>query len=248
MSFFRSNPDSLKFIPHTEEGSVCVSQNEDDPLKAKSSELPSTLWPDLYIFSRLPGLSDIIDIGCGVGKLSNHFANTGHCVTGIDVNLTSLRTAQKTKDCLCANYVMGSAAHIPFPDSKFDIAVIQAVLSMVERPQTRRAILCEAARVLNRDGILYMAEFCQNWKLAHYRDLYMENESITGEMGLFAVRDRSGNELFKTKHFTRRELVEMLLSAGFEIDSLRIVPFETGTGTKIDGFQIIARKNSSVNT
>jgi ubiquinone/menaquinone biosynthesis C-methylase UbiE len=208
----------------------------------QSDERPSSLWPDLYIFSRLPKRSRIIDIGCGVGQLGNHLAGTGHYVVGIDLDGHSLGIAQKTRDCPSAQYVLGSAAHMPFCNSNFDIAVVQAVLTMVEKPQTRRAILSEAARVVKPDGLLYMAEFAQNWNLAHYRERYIADEPLTGEMGMFHVRDKNGNVLFKSKHFTRREIVEMLSTTGFEIDSLRVVPFETYGGVRVEGFQVIAKK------
>ncbi len=209
-------------------------------------EIDSNLWPDIYIFSRFAEHERILDMGCATGKLAIYLSRRGHDVFGADMSFDAIKKAQardREDPPERCGWVNSSAAWLPFVAKTFDVIILEAVLTLVPRPPDRQRIMNEASRVIKPGGLLYISDFAQNWQIPLYRKRYTEDFGITGEQGLFVVRNGDGTEKFRAKHYSRREMVELVIKGGFEIESLRTVPVRTMTGNKIDGYQVIARKS-----
>jgi SAM-dependent methyltransferase len=106
-----------------------------------------------------PGL-EILDVGCGVGSIALDLAAsdpTGR-VVGIDLDASQIEAARRSADergIENAEFLVGSATDVPFPDDLFDAAYANAVLLYLREPV--RA-LAEMRRVLRPGGIAAVSD------------------------------------------------------------------------------------------
>jgi hypothetical protein len=102
--------------------------------------------------------SDVLDVGCGHGRLTRELAVLGARVTGIEVSEQQLAAARAADDgTRGTRYLVGRAEAIPLPDASFDLVVFRASLHHVAVEQMPAA-LREAARVVRPGGLVYVAE------------------------------------------------------------------------------------------
>lgn len=142
-----------------------------------------------------------------------------------------------------AEFEIGNASELPFSAQKFDLVVMQAVLTSVPDARERKKIIREAWRVLKPEGYLYLVEFGQNWHLKLYRSRYLQDFPITKEEGSFlALNSHTGEIEYIAHHFSEKELVCLLVNCGFDIDYFRIEELKTRTGNNINGFVIVAKR------
>ncbi|MEW6405881.1 MAG: class I SAM-dependent methyltransferase [Chloroflexota bacterium] len=69
----------------------------------------------------------VLEIGCGDGRLTWKYAKSAGRVTGFDVEMDDLRLARTDRPSDLENQVSltrASACHIPFPRETFDIAIL----------------------------------------------------------------------------------------------------------------------------
>lgn len=94
----------------------------------------------------------VLDIGCGGGLSCEFLAKQGANVSGIDLSLNSIKTAQEhaKQSNLKIDYQCGVAEHLPYEDNTFDIVVCFDVLEHVEDWQK---VIGEIYRILNKNGI-----------------------------------------------------------------------------------------------
>ena len=219
--------------------------------KVSGENIPSSL--DLYpvIYEYLQHGYKILDIGCGFGKVTLKLASLGYSVTGIDVNSEAIRLSKAASEGLQlhgkmtwkAEFEIGNASELPFSAQKFDLAVMQAVLTSVPDARERETIIRETCRVLKPEGYLYLVEFGQNWHLKLYRNRYLQDFPITKEEGSFlALNPHTGEIEYIAHHFSEKELVCLLVKCGFDIDYFRIEELKTRTGNNINGFVIVAKR------
>lgn len=100
-----------------------------------------------YIGKAVPlnGNTTLLDIGCGNGIYSYHFAQLCGKVTGIDSSRNML------SENPCANVAQGDAEHLPFAANSFDVAFEANLLHHVN---DRAKVVQEMARVSRRWVIL----------------------------------------------------------------------------------------------
>lgn len=98
----------------------------------------------------------VADIGCGAGTQAMAWAELGHEVRGLDINAPLLELARKraAQRGLNAQFEVGSATELPWPDRSFDVVLVPELL---EHVAPWRECLNEFARVLRRGGILYIS-------------------------------------------------------------------------------------------
>lgn len=213
--------------------------------------IPSSLELYPVVHSYLQEGYKILDVGCGFGKISLELASLGYSVTGIDINTEAVKLSKSAAKSLGldrkiegrAEFKVGDASDLPFHESSFDFAVMQAFLTAVPDPQERARIIQEAFRVLKPGGYLYLVEFGQNWHLKLYRNRYLQDFPVTKEEGSFlALNPETGEVEFIAHHFSEKELVFLLLDYGFEIDYFRVEELKTRKGNKVNGFVVVAKK------
>jgi 2-polyprenyl-6-hydroxyphenyl methylase / 3-demethylubiquinone-9 3-methyltransferase len=102
---------------------------------------------------------DALDVGCGAGFLSNYLAARGHRVAGLDASPESLAVAARHDPSGSADYRLGDALALPYPDASFDVACAMDFLEHIEEPA--RAV-AEIGRVLRPGGLFFFHTFNRN--------------------------------------------------------------------------------------
>lgn len=99
---------------------------------------------------------DVADIGCGAGTQAIMWAQSGHRISGIDINEPLVEIARKrlTEAGLAARFDVGSATALPYADASFDVVLLPELLEHVEAWQ---ACLDEALRVLRPRGMIFLS-------------------------------------------------------------------------------------------
>lgn len=104
-----------------------------------------------------PAGKDVVDIGCGGGRLVRELAGRGARMIGVEISEDQLAAALSADDGSGAQYRVGRAQELPLADGSVDVAVFMRSLHHVP-PADLSATLAEARRVLRPGGAVYVAE------------------------------------------------------------------------------------------
>jgi SAM-dependent methyltransferase len=114
-------------------------------------------------FHTLPSDPMILDLGSGVGNFVVACRNQGLRAFGVEPDrigqnssITALGIASRRLDS--APFAAAVGEQLPFPDSTFDLVVMD---QMIEHVANQKRVLAEALRVLKPGGALYVA--CPNY-------------------------------------------------------------------------------------
>ncbi len=103
-------------------------------------------------------LGDLLDIGCGQGRILKLLASRAHRAVGVDIDSDARRLARA--ELLLAGTPnttlrQGDMMSLPFADQEFDTIILDDVLSSATDPA---AVIREAKRLLNPSGrVLFLA-------------------------------------------------------------------------------------------
>jgi len=104
-------------------------------------------------------LGDLLDIGCGQGRILKLLASRAHRAVGVDIDSDARRLARA--ELLLAgtpNTTLrhGDMASLPFDDNEFDTVILDDVLHNAKKPE---AAVLEAKRLVKKGGrVLLLAE------------------------------------------------------------------------------------------
>ncbi len=106
---------------------------------------------------------DILDIGCGKGRIGLHLAKQGHAVTGIDFVPSALNEFKKTaRNLSLAHRIKTVEQNLeetwPFADSSFDAAFAITIFESFISEQQMIHFKFQLNRIL-KPGALFAAEF-----------------------------------------------------------------------------------------
>ena len=103
--------------------------------------------------------TDVLDIACGGGFLTNLLAKDNMRVTGIDLSSESLAVAARYDSTKSVRYVKADALAIPFPNASFDVVCAMDFLEHIDRPDL---VIAEAARLVRPGGLFFFHTFSKN--------------------------------------------------------------------------------------
>jgi ubiquinone/menaquinone biosynthesis C-methylase UbiE len=72
---------------------------------------------------KLEGVSMILDLPCGTGRLTRLLSDKGYKVVGFDISEAMLRYASQRMDDNCKLFALGSAENLCFKDYSFDCVI-----------------------------------------------------------------------------------------------------------------------------
>lgn len=228
----------------------------------KTNELPAVLsfnlpdylnrayseWEIHTVIKSLPDLRGlkVLDLGCGVGRVTVPLAQQRAWVTAFDVSAEMLTACRRNATTAGVadqvTYKKGSADALPFPDQTFDVVVCLGVLEHLPPPVCQTA-LEHIIRVVRRPGwvaiVVNNTESRFLTKVARYEmQEQQENGYFVGLIGRASVESfltqagfavhNSGSNLFQSlvKHIGQRlELLD---------DPLGIMPELTRLSMRLD--------------
>jgi 2-polyprenyl-3-methyl-5-hydroxy-6-metoxy-1,4-benzoquinol methylase len=157
------------------------------------------------------GRGRLLDFGCGGGAFLRRMADRGWTVTGLD---TSPVAADNVQDQLGLNCLVGTLPHADLRCGSFDVVTMWHSLEHVHEPL---AVLRDAYDLLVPGGKLIVA--CPNL------DAWPARWFGPNWFGLDLPRHLT--------HFTPKTLAEMMLTAGFTIESHRFCRAGTWTRSSV---------------
>ena len=190
-------------------------------------ELLALLGPD----------ADILDYGCGYGRVCADLARAGFTkVVGVDASHALIARGKAEYpglDLSALDLRAVSGPPLPFAAASFDACLLVALLTCVPTEAGAAALLAEARRLLRPGGLLFLSDYpLQNdaRNLARYREFERE----FGSYGVF----RTQGAVFR--HYAQEGLDRLL--GGFDLLWRRERKVLTLNGNEADIFQVLARK------
>ncbi len=223
-------------------------KNSENWNKFVGSKIPSSLEIQSILYDFIQKDSKIIDIGCGFGKTVFDLHKQGYVnICGIDSNKSGIKFANlKSKRLNPKPKVkIANALYLPYQDSIFDGVITQAFWTTIVTAKERLKIIKEINRIMKQNGILYIADFEQNYHLPMYKKRYEDGIKKGYENGTFEVINKKTEEFeYLAHHHTKEELSKLAREGGFsKIEHYESKIFTTRSGNKINGCVMIIRKN-----
>lgn len=108
-----------------------------------------------YVLDRLGRDDNVLDIGCGTGRLTIPLARHVRSVTGLDISQAMLDEAARKARAAGheVSFRQGDMANLPFESESFD-AVVSILALMHVPPEDRQRVFAEIRRVLRPGGVL----------------------------------------------------------------------------------------------
>jgi 2-polyprenyl-6-hydroxyphenyl methylase/3-demethylubiquinone-9 3-methyltransferase len=99
---------------------------------------------------------NVLDIGCGPGAQCLLWADSGHCVSGLDISEDFVRLAENRlqQRGFRGDFRTGTATALPFDSGSKDVALLPELL---EHVADWTAVLNETTRVLRPGGVLFLS-------------------------------------------------------------------------------------------
>ena len=120
------------------------------------------------IDSLLPSAPDggkLLEIGCGTGHFSEHFAHKGFAVTGVDIAEPMVAVARQ-KNIPNGRFQVADAERLPFADETFDVAAAITVLEFVSDPAR---VVSEMVRCTRKPGGMLILGVLNRWSAYNQR-------------------------------------------------------------------------------
>jgi SAM-dependent methyltransferase len=183
---------------------------------AQMAASPLAAFDVRYCEEWFPCPGRLIDLGCGTGRLAIHFARKGYDCVGVDLSDTMLAQAKVNADAAGVRVEWRPGNLVEFadvPDASFDFAAcLFSTLGMVRGEAERRCVVANTHRVLRPGGRFVLHVHNRwfhrlGWRRFRHADLTMPQAY--------------GGAPLTLHHFSRREAVGMLESAGFQILDIR---------------------------
>ena len=135
-------------------GKLRVLRSEMTSLEA--SDADRSLFRALVELTVSRPLGDLLDIGCGQGRVLKLLASRAHRLVGVDIDSDARRLARA--ELLLAGMSnttlrQGDMALLPFDDGEFDTVILDDVLVDAKDPS---AAVAEAKRVMDSEGRLLL--------------------------------------------------------------------------------------------
>lgn len=145
---------------------------------------------------------NILDAGCGEGYYLTHAAPKGCECWGVDISKDAVRYAAVRNKSVC--WFVGTAAHLPFPDSSFDCILSMFALTAAE----------EFSRVLKTGGLFVSVtahpEHLLGLKSIIYPEILLKEKEKSPELPGFTLEEEKNLSFDFT--LPGAELVQHLLS------------------------------------
>jgi len=102
--------------------------------------------------------ADILDFGCGQGRLCVELANLGYTrLLGLDSSPEMIRVARERNPG--ARFLVNDGRPLPCADASADVVMLFAVLTCIPDDAEQRNLLSEFKRILRPGGLLLISDY-----------------------------------------------------------------------------------------
>ena len=138
--------------------------------------LAGVYFPGEELIKLVNKKSNILDVGCGSGKVSEYLYENNYVVTGIDINKKALDENRKRNPNI--TYIEADITRrLPFNDSFFGVITVPYVfVSIINKEEAQKAAN-ELVRVLKDGGLLWI---CEATYSKDYNERYKTGKELTG--------------------------------------------------------------------
>ena len=207
-----------------------------DQMANKFSNTRSFFWNDLaFIADYIEDGDNILDYGCGNGRLLEILKGKKINYTGVDVSQKLIDLAKiKYPEHEETFFKIASQDSLAFSDNFFNKVIAIAVFHHFPQSYAEK-MAGELYRITKPDGLIIITAW-NLWQKKHWKNIF--NFSILarkvfqfGKYSGFGFRDifvsfrDNRGEIFKRYHrvYTKKELADVFISAGFEIEECSLV-------------------------
>ncbi len=187
------------------------------------SRLPAGAEPDI-VAAAAPGGARILELGCGVGRMTHPLLERGFTVTAVD------ESAEMLEHVRGARTICGPIEDLDLGES-FDVVMLASFLVHAGDDEVRRGLLRTCARHVAEDGLVLI----QREGAGYHTNLPRERVDPSGFTvrivsaepvgdGVNAVRaeyefpDAVWTQTFRARPLTREQFEEALGEAGLAVD------------------------------
>lgn len=173
-----------------------------------------------FLKSYIKDKKDILEVGCGYGRLIKVLAPKSKKITGIDFSEPLLMRAKKnlskTKN---AKLLLMDGKKIDLPQNSYDY-VLCLDSSFGNMPGIELRVIKQMKKICKKDGEIIISVFSQNAKKAqiqNYKRIGLKNITNNGK----AIHTAEG---FYSRRFSKKDLKEIFASVGLKCKITKICP------------------------
>jgi ArsR family transcriptional regulator len=153
---------------------------EDEPAALASSGDERFLHKALVELTVAAPLGDLLDVGCGQGRILKLLASRAQRAVGVDIDSDARQSARA--ELLLAGLPNCSLRHgdmysLPFEDAEFDTIILDAVLCDAERPTD---VINEALRLVRKGGRVLLLSTTGNRNASDIKSDFTDWAAQTG--------------------------------------------------------------------
>jgi SAM-dependent methyltransferase len=195
------------------------AQSRRDWAGLEPSAIPTkTDVPQLAPFiAALPAAARVLDVGCGAGVVTRMLLTRELSVVGLDINAAAIAQLQRElPEQAFFERDVAAADGFRLAETGFDAAICQLVISVVGDAQDRARLLRNICAALTPGAPLFLS--CSGLSAdlnPEYEALYARDAPLTAEHGSYLSRDAHGRVLYRTHHFSEREIEQLLRDQSF---------------------------------
>lgn len=161
-----------------------------------------------YLLNRwkVKGMTEFLDLGCGLGRHSILFGKNGFNVSAFDISIEAIEKtrAWAENENSKFEYMQGDMLNLPYKDEQFDCILCRNVISHTDTEGLKQ-VINQIRRVLKKDGECYLtlgskdsSQFKDNdWPLIDENTKLRMEEGPEYKVPHIYVDYESSKELFK---------------------------------------------------
>ena len=194
-------------------------------------------FPGSELLSYLTLNDKILDVGCGVGKVSEYLTEKGYIVTGIDLNEKAIKQAQERNKKIKYK-IVDVTETLPFENDSFDAIVVSFLFVSLIMKENQEVVAKEMTRVLKKGGYIWI---CEATYSPDYEERYKLGKKVFGE-DLIAFSFDADNQVKRIIRHYREEDLDILFASLIKIESSKIVVQSPSSGMDVKSLKVVYKK------
>lgn len=186
----------------------------------------TTPLPSEQFLQRFPLNANIIDVGCGYGRILDYLHQKGYyCLSGIDVSHNYIEAARKIVPN--AYLQVSDMSNYDFGENKYDLVLLMGVIEYILQDRDQELLFEKISKALTCNGFVLLETFLldihSNWRQ------YLKGFYKTGHWGRF-----TNSKGYECHHQTFQHLFKSLKKY-YVIETFQRQTFLSWTGNACNG-------------